>query len=53
MAPPKELEQFFKECVFFFEPCLNKIERIGEEMLTLGEYRVDKLSDSFIERTPD
>lgn len=39
--------------LIFFEPCLNKIERIGEEMLTLGEYRVDKLSDSFIERTPD
>lgn len=39
--------------LILFEPCLNKIERIGEEMLTLGEYRVDKLSHSFIERTPD
>lgn len=33
MAPPQELEEFFKECVFFSSslgPCLNKIERIGE-----------------------
>lgn len=53
MAPPEELKPYFEQyvlCLILIELCLG-FERIEEEKLTVTYHRVDKLSDSFIERT--